>query len=301
MKKVLKWIGIFLGSLVGIILIAATVLLYGGGARLNKQHDVSVEAVAIPSDGVSVARGRHLAKAVTLCAGCHGDHLEGKVLFDEPPVATVYSPNLTAGKGGAGRRLTDADFVRAIRHGINADGRGMMIMHADHYQNLCEADLGAIISYVKSVPPVDNELPPIRTTLLGRILVGLGVFDSDAMPLIPAELIDHEAPFPQTPAPGVTAEYGHYLVSIAMCAMCHGSDMKGGPPVEEGAPPGPNITIYGDPETWSDEQFINTLRTGVTPYGRQLNPEYMPWKHYGQMTDDELTAIRLYLVSIHNG
>lgn len=73
------------------------------------------------------------------------------------------------------------------------------------------------------------------------------------------------------------------------------------PDVSGRADPAPNITIYGDPETWSDEQFVNTLRTGVTPYGRELNSEYMPWKYFGRMTDDELAAIRRYIVSVHNG
>lgn len=301
MKNVFKWIAVVLGSLIGIVLIAAVVLYIRGSARLNKHYDVSVESISILPDTASVARGRHLVEAVTLCMGCHGDRLSGKLLFDEPDVATVYSPNLTSGRGGAGRRFTDADFIRAIRHGVNADGRGMMIMHADHYHDLSEADLGAIISYVKSVPPVDNELPPVRTKPLGRILVALGLFDSETMPLIPAEIIDHDAPFAQSPPRGETAEHGRYLMSVAMCTMCHGADLKGAPPVEEGAPPGPNITIYGDPETWSDEQFINTLRTGVTPYGRELNSEYMPWKYFGRMTDDELTAIRRYMVSVHNG
>lgn len=301
MKKLLKWIGIVLGSVVGLILIVAAVLLLRGSSRLNRHHDIPTEALTISNDGVSVARGRHLADAVTLCRECHGDNLGGKVLFDEPDIATVYSPNLTSGKGGLGATLSDTDFIRAIRHGVNHDGRGMMIMHADAYHNLGKADLAAVISYVKSVPPVDNELPPIRTTPMGRILVALGLFDTETMPLIPAELIDHDAPFAKAPSPAVTAEYGGYLVSIAVCRACHGRDLKGGPPIEEGAPAGPNITSYGDPKTWSLEQFIKTLRTGVTPYKRKLNSEYMPWKVFARMTDDELTAIRLYLISLHQG
>lgn len=298
MWKVLKWVGIGLGSLLGIVVVAAVVLYFAGGSRLDKRYDIEVAAVPIPTDEAAIARGRHLAQAVTLCHGCHGDHLEGKVLVDEPSMATVYASNLTAGRGGIGGAYRDADYVRAIRHGVNAAGRGLMIMHSDAYHHLGEEDLSALIAYVKAAPPVDNEVPPTRTAPLGRVFVALGLFDSEAVPLIPAEVIDHGALLAKGPARGVTAEYGRYLVAIGLCSMCHGPDLRGGLPIEEGAPPGPNIVVYGDPEGWSEEQFVRTLRTGVTPYGKALDPELMPWEMYGKMTDEELSAIRGYLVSL---
>ncbi len=92
-----------------------------------------------------------------------------------------------------GAAYADADYVGAIRHGVNPQGRGLMIMHADIYHNLSEEDLGALIAYVKGVPPVDQEIPERRVLPLGRILVALGVFDSESIPFIPAELIDHSA------------------------------------------------------------------------------------------------------------
>lgn len=301
MTKVLKWAGIGLGSLLGIVVVAVVVLFLVGGSRLNKSYDIQVATVTIPPGETAIARGRHLAEAVTLCQACHGDNLEGKVLIDEPSIATIYASNLTAGQGGIGAIYSDADYVRAIRHGVNAEGRGLMIMHSDAYHNLSEEDLGAIIAYVKAVPPVDNEVPKTKTALLGRIFVALGLFDMEAMPLIPAEVIDQSAPFAGVPPQGVTAEYGRYLVSIALCSMCHGSDLRGGPPIEEGAPPGPNIAVYGAPGVWSEEQFMSTLRTGVTPAGKALDPEWMPWKVYAKMTDEELVAIRQYLASLSSG
>ena len=48
---------------------------------------------------------------------------------------------------------------------------------------------------------------------------------------------------------------------------------------------------------WSEEDFIATLRTGMTPSGHQLK-ESMPWKYFGQMTDDELKALWMYLQSL---
>ena len=226
--KVLRWVGIGLGGLLGVVVIAAVVLYVLGGSRLNKTHDIQVEAVAVPTDEEAIARGRHFAEAVTVCQGCHGDNLEGDLLFGVTGIASVYASNLTSGQGGIGVTYSDTDYVRAIRHGVNPEGRGLMIMHSDIFHNISEEDLGAIIAYIKSVPPVDNEIPGSSVAPLGRILVALGLFDDEALPLIPAEVIDHDAPFTRMPAQGATPEYGQYLMSITLCNMCHGSDLKGG-------------------------------------------------------------------------
>jgi cytochrome c5 len=299
MRKVLKWAVVGLGGLAALAAVGVFVLYVMGGARLNRRHEVRVPAVAIPTDAPAVARGRHLAEAVTLCLACHGDNLGGAVLIDEPAIATVYASNLTAGRGGIGASYGEADYVRAIRHGVNPAGRGLLIMHSDAYHNLGEVDLGALIAYVRSVPPVDHEVPRTRGGPVGRILVALGLFDTEAMPLIPAEVIDHEAPVPEAPPPGVTPAFGRYLVSIALCRMCHGTDLTGAPPIEEGSPPGPNIAAFAAPGAWSEEQFVATIRTGLTPYGKALDAKAMPWEAYARMTDEELGAIWRYLVSLN--
>lgn len=298
MKRVLKWVGIALAGLVGLLVLASVVLYIIGSNRLNETHEIQLENVAIPTSESAIARGQHLVEALTFCRGCHGDELEGKAFIDEPMMATVYAPNLTSGQGGVGATYTDADYVGAIRHGVNQEGRGLMIMHSDAFHNLSEEDLGAVIAYVKSVPPVDKAIPDRRLLPLGRIFVALGFFDSEAIPLISAEVIDHGAPFAARPEVGATAEYGQYLISITLCAMCHGSELRGGPPLEEGMPAGPGIVAYGAPGGWSEEQFVTTIRTGVTPSGKELDPEFMPWDIYANLTDDELAAMWQYIASI---
>jgi len=296
MKRILKWAGIGLAALAAILVVAAAVLYFKGGSRLNAIHDIQIPPVAIPTDSAALARGHYLAEAVMLCHDCHGADLEGHVIFDDPSIATIYASNLTTGRGGVGAEYSDVDFVRAIRHGINRSGRGLMIMHSDAFHNLDEGDLAAVVAHVKSVPPVDNEVPKITTAPLGRIFVALGFFDSESMPLIPAEVIDHTAPFSEPPPAGPTPEYGEYLVSIGICQMCHGRDLNGGPPIEEGAPPAPSILPYGG--HWTEEDFIRTIRTGVTPYDKTLDEEVMPWRSYAKMADEDLAAIRGYIASV---
>jgi cytochrome c553 len=298
MKKVLKWIGIVLGSLAALLLVAAVVLFVLGSKRLNKTYDLQPEAIVIPTDEAAIARGRHLVEVLTLCDGCHGEQLDGDAFEDEPMIATFYAPNLTSGRGGLGATYSDADYVKAIRHGVNPEGRGLLIMHSDVYHNLSQQDLGAIIAYLKSVPPVDNELPEPKIEPLGKILVALGVFDSEALPLIPAEQIDQDAPFAEVPPQGVTAEYGGYLMSITLCHMCHGPELAGGAPPEPGMPPGPNITPGGELGGWTEADFIQTMRTGFSPHGHKLDPDFMPWDVYANMTDEELKSLWLYLQSL---
>lgn len=300
MKKTLKWIGILFGSLIGLVLLAAVVLYWMGGSRIARTHDVEPLSLEIPSDSAAIARGKHLSEAVTLCSGCHGKGLVGQSFIVEPSIATIYASNLTAGDGGIGARYSDADLVRAVRNGVNQEGRGLIIMHSDRYQHLTAGDLADIIAYVRSVPPVDNVQPAMETAALGRILVALGMFDSDNIPFISAEVIDHDAPFRPAITPEVSTEYGEYLATVGLCSMCHGSDLRGGTPIEEGAPPGPGLLAYGTPE-WSDEQFLATIRTGMTPYGRSLDTLYMPAQYFGKMTDDELLSIRRYISSLVEG
>jgi hypothetical protein len=60
----------------------------------------------------------------------------------------------------------------------------------------------------------------------------------------------------------------------------------------------PNLTPGGELGFWSEEDFFNAIRTGVTPSGHQLDPEFMAWPSYSKFYDEELQAIWLYLQSL---
>ena len=61
MKRVLKWIGIVFGSLVGLFLVAGVVMYFIGAARLNKVHEIEPSNLTIPADAESIELGRHRA------------------------------------------------------------------------------------------------------------------------------------------------------------------------------------------------------------------------------------------------
>jgi hypothetical protein len=54
MKKALKWIGILLGGLVGLIILAVVILSSSADARLNKAYAIQPAAVVISMDNASI-------------------------------------------------------------------------------------------------------------------------------------------------------------------------------------------------------------------------------------------------------
>lgn len=293
MKAVLKWIGIVLGSLIGLLLIAGIVLYVMGNARLTRTYDFQPSNITIPTDTASIENGRH--RAETLCQGCHGPDLSGiNNWFAAGPLGTIDSANLTSGEGGFGREATsDEDYVNAIRHGIDPEGKPIFMPAVVSTAHLSDEDLGAIIAYVKSVPPVDHVTNGQNFTPLAKVMLAAGVLGK-----LPVEAVSHEIHV-EAPARGVSPEYGEYLINTNDCRLCHGPQLNGGPyPDPTITLISPNLTPGSEVAFWTEDQFINTIRTGTTPGGHELNPEHMPWKDYRNMSDDELKAIFSYLQSI---
>jgi mono/diheme cytochrome c family protein len=294
MRNISKWLGIVLGALLGLAVLAAVVVVVRSNANLNQTIDVTVESIAVPTDAAARVRGDYLAHAVGKCVDCHGEDLAGKLFLDDPMIGQVYSANLTSGNGGVGTTFSDGDFVRAIRHGLAPDGRRLAIMPADDFYYFSDGDLGALIAYLRSVPAVDHEIPPKVFRPLGRILLATG-----KLAFFPADRIDQTGPRPQAPSQGMTKEYGSYLVHVGGCVSCHGQSLSGGPVpgAQPGAKPAPNLTPGGNLVGWSEQAFITAMRSGITPDGRQLQ-DPMPWKSIGLGTDEDLKTIWLYLQSL---
>jgi mono/diheme cytochrome c family protein len=296
MRKVLKWIGIVLGSLIGLLVLAFVVLYAIGSIKWNKLHgkyEVPVETISIPTGDAAIARGEHIA-TIHMCQDCHMKNFSGQT-DSAPGVITLSIPNLTAGAGGVGVTNTDEDWVRAIRHGVGYDGRGLVLMPSGTWYYLSDEDLGALIAYLKSLPPIDNELPKSDLGPVGRVMLALGQLPPEIVPNVIS--IDHDGPRPVAPQPGVTVEYGLYLART--CMLCHGPDLNGRI-ISEGGPKkylALNLTPGGEMKGWSEADFITALRTGVTPSGHHLI-DVMPTKYFGQMTDDELKAVWMYLHSL---
>jgi mono/diheme cytochrome c family protein len=293
MRRLFKAVGYVAAGAAALILIAAAAVYGFSEARYRRQYAVASRPIAVPTDSVALARGAHLAQTFGSCVECHGENMAGKVVFDDPPVGRVYGANLTRGRGGIGAMLTDADFVRAVRHGVGRDGRPLKVMPSSDYTQLTDGDLAAIVAWVRSRPAVDTVQPPVQVGPVGRAL-----FVAGKLPMLHAERIDHAGPAAMAVVPGVTAEYGKYIAAVG-CQGCHGQSLAGGP-IEGGAPdwpPAANLTPAGALKAWTAADFTRFLRTGTRPDGSPVGP-VMPIRLTSRMTDAEIEALWLYLKTV---
>jgi mono/diheme cytochrome c family protein len=181
-------------------------------------------------------------------------------------------------------------LVRAIRYGAKPSSAAILVMPSEDHNRLNDADLGAVISYLRTVPRVDRAKGTPEVPLLGRVLLVAGLIPTPGI-----HRIDLEAARLEPVPAGPTAEHGAYLANIS-CVGCHGKSFSGGamPGAGPSDPKARNLAPGGNLGRWSEEQFIATLRTGKTPEGAGLNPLSMPWPVFSRMTDDDLKAPYAY-------
>jgi cytochrome c553 len=212
------------------------------------------------------------------------------VFINEPGGMFVRTPNITAGPGSAVSGYSEGDWVRAIRHGVNPQGRALLVMPSEDYNRLNDADLAALVAYVRKLPPLAGEPTVIRLPLLVRALYGAG-FVKDA-----AEKIDHRAPPSPVLPVAATVEHGAYVAN--MCVGCHGSDFRGGriagappswPPAADLRPlPAGPMARYD-----TGEKFAEMMRTGKRPDGSPVS-EVMPFASLRNVSDTDLQAMYAY-------
>jgi len=122
MAKAVRWAAYGLVSLVILVLIAAAGVWLIAGQKLIAHGAGKREHLAEATPAQLTDAGRQLI--VLRCVGCHNKGLRGDLFFDEPHVAKIYAPNLTA----VAAKASDEQLARAIRQGIGNDGRALVIM-----------------------------------------------------------------------------------------------------------------------------------------------------------------------------
>jgi cytochrome c2 len=292
MKKILKWTGILILSLVLIVLLGSLFLAYKFNSKFEKVYTLTPAPVAIPTDSASVARGAMLAVG---CQGCHEKDLGGKVFFDDPNIGMLPSSNLTRAAGSETEGYTDEDFVRALRHGLNKKGNPLMVMPSESTGELSDKDLGCLIAYIKSLPPVERSFDKRHFTFMSQVMAGAGLFGD----LFSYEIIDHDSRKNMTAPPlSDSPEYGEYIVRTHGCKTCHSVNFGGGNSPDPVSPPVPDISKGGKISSWSKEQFVSFFRTGKTPDGRLPNPQFMPWEGLGALETAEIESVYNYIQSL---
>jgi len=286
--RAIRWGGAaLLGGLSAATASVATLMSLG----MIEQHRRSapVPDVKVTSTPELLARGKGIADG--LCGACHshtgtltgGYDLAVELQF---PIGSFVAANLTP--AGPLKHWSDGEIFRAIRNGIDADGRWLTMMSYIRAGRLSDDDIKAVIAYIRSVPAAGNPTPdpPDRMNMLGLVMLGAGMLPP-AKPVITGHV--------SGPSKAPTSEYGEYILSYQDCRECHGEKLTGGVPGQL-APLGPDLNLVKD---WTLAGFTAAMRTGIDPNGRQIS-EQMPWRSVGKMDDDELEAIYQYLTHMPN-
>jgi cytochrome c553 len=289
-NKAVKWIGGIVSTLLTLVVALVGVFMLIGFVKFTAPRNAPLPELTIAGTPAQIARGQHLANS--FCASCHSATnelpLTGGVDLgkDFPmPLGTFVTANLTP--AGPLKDWSDGEIFRAIRNGMDKDGQVLFAMSGARGRHLSDEDIAAVIAYLRSQPAVANETqtPLDQPSALALILVGAGVIPEPEPPTTQAIAM---------PPKGPTAEFGKYILSYQDCVLCHGENLTGGEPGQL-APVGPNLSGV---KKWTQQQFINTLRTGVDPDGHALNGQLMPWQNVGRMDDDELAAVYAYITGL---
>jgi len=283
-------------TVVSIAALAAAVVALAtqlAAQKRNRHVDVAVAPVAFAVDAQAIERGRYLY-ASRGCTDCHGASGGGRVFVDDGKGLKLAGPHISAGAGSVTAAYRDEDWVRAVRHGVKPDGRPMMVMPSEDYNRLTDADLGALVAYVKQMPATTGGAAVLELPLPMRVLYGLGAI-KDA-----AARIDHRVPPQQPVAEGLTVEHGKYVAN--MCLGCHGPQLAGGK-IPSGPPDWPAAARLAPGEGSvmatryaSADAFVKVLKTGVRPDGSRI--AVMPFEALSQLSDTDARALHLYLKSL---
>lgn len=262
-------------------------------AGMEKVYDVPLQTVTLPTDEVSIARGKHLAESIAACAAsdCHGADFGGGKIIEAGPLGTIAAPNVT--RGGNGAAYSDAELLRLLRHGLKKDGRSVRMMPVFDFNWMPESDLLSIIAYLRSMPDVDRPNGELRIGVLGKVLDELGM----GVPFSVARRVDH-AHLDVAGPPAPTAEYGSFIGRS--CHGCHGENLSGGP--IPGAPPDMPIPLNITPHAtgiagWTYEDFDRLMVKGIRKNGKKVDP-FMPVEAFGKANETEKRALFAYLQTL---
>lgn len=301
-------------AILGLLALAAGVFAVFVAVRQNRRFDHETPPLHASSDPAVVARGEYVVRRLASCSLCHGeparlkDSLQGDATVPLSggrswtiPPGTFRAYNITSDRETGIGGVTDAQLVRALRFGIGREGRALLPFM--EMQGLADDDLVAVISYLRTQPPVRSVVPPHEPNLLGKIVLAT-VLSEPAGP---------KAPPPKVAPRGANVENGRYLVeNVTNCWACHtersmktgemvGPRFGGGHLEDEFEPTkrawnAPNLT--SDPKTGrtgqiTEDQFVTRMKAG-----RVFEASPMPWNNFARLDEDDLRAIYRYLRSV---
>jgi cytochrome c553 len=277
MKRIMRWFRFLVLSVVLLLVLGSAIVYVLSERILRRAYTEPRVDIAVPEDSVSIREGHRLA-LVHGCATCHGADVNGAVFVDDPLLARLIAPSLTA----AVRSYANADLVRIIRRGVRPDGSSVIGMPSEMFSGLTDADLGKILAYLSSAPPQPGLGPERRLGPVARIGFVAGKLRPAAELARRAGLLSESWPREaDSRAPGA------YLARTS-CTVCHGLDLRGGDQA-------PDLRIAAG---YSFEGFTELMRQGKALGTRELPlMSQVARSRFRHFTDQELRHLYTYLVA----
>ena len=124
---------------------------------------VKPDQFSSPEQFALAQRGRMVFASIS-CAFCHGNDGAGGAKLSGLGMGTIWTRNISQDKTTGIGAWSDAELARAIRSGVNKDGRQLhwQAMPWDHFANLDEEDVRALIVFMRTMPPVTKQIPNYR-------------------------------------------------------------------------------------------------------------------------------------------
>lgn len=278
MKRILKWLGIGLGSILALVLVAAIYVWIAGGRIVNEIFAQPESRFAADPASADIEEGRRAAQLRGCFDGCHGDGLEGSVWFDQPMLmGRVHAPDLTRSFA----ELSDQELDRTIRHGVRRDGKSTLIMPSSMLHHLSDVDFNNIIAFVRSQEQSDGPDSLTQLGLVARFFVLKMGFTPHA------RRIADDGPWLADDDP-----HGKYL-AVTVCTECHGMDLRGSEAAQA-----PSLALV---VAYSLEDFTRLMREGIPIGDRKLDlMERVAISRFSHFTDEEIKALHSYLVTLVN-
>jgi mono/diheme cytochrome c family protein len=259
---------------------------------------LTATAAHADQDGfVDFERGRALVAAGD-CVACHtatgqAPFAGGRAI--ETPFGVINSANLTTDAATGIGGWTEDEFARAMQHGIGKGGRHLYpAFPYPFYTRVSRDDLGAIFTYLRTLPPVRN--PVKRSTLPFPLNIRFAMTGWNLLFFTPGE-------WRPDPARSDAFNRGAYLVEgLGHCGACHTPmNMLGGSKASVAYQGNqlqnwwaPNIT--NDPiagiGAWSVDEIAEYLRTGRNARSAATGPmAEVVEQSTAHMRNDDLLAM----------
>ncbi len=280
MRKFLKWMGIVVAGLAGLLLLGYAWVFFASERALARQFAVVDEkALIIPSDAVSIAEGQRIAQLAG-CQHCHGEQLAGALVEEIPNLIRLVASNASVKLPA----YSDAQLATLLRKGVKPDKQSVLFMPSEMYRHLADEDLARLIGWLRTVPAtLEGVQEKTQLHAIGRLLLAKGDFKpaASAIEALPSAVTTYDAADP--------VSHGGYLAK-SYCTECHGQDLEGFAPI--------NAPALSVAKGYSLDEFTRLLQQGVALGDRQLrlmSPTSLA--RFSRFTPQEVAALHAFLQS----